>query len=429
VPDSKYPDTQLPFSEAIDFFRKKLRLPTSGWTDIWQEQHSHAFVVAGAAHDALVEDFYNAIMKAKWAGGGYEEFKQSFQDIAAKHGWSYNGSPGWRSRIIYDTNVTQSYNAGRYQQMMAVKHLRPYWEYEHTSIEHPRLEHKAWSGKILSADDVWWDTHYPQNGWGCKCRVHSLSEFEARQKWEKKGLSGPDQSPPIEMEEKVIGKNGSNPRTVWVAKGIDPGFAYNPGKAFLEPHTVPPLQGYDAVLKQRGEPWPTGFNPPSAPKPTKVPAHIVLPADTAPEVAAQDFLEVFGATMEQGAAFTDAAGSTLAVTKALFQDGQGDFKWLSSAKKAERLKYINLLAMTLIEPDEIWWVWVKDHQDNGRWRLKRRYLRAFELDGSAEYGVSVFEWGRTGWTGSTAFMTNQPSEALRQEYFDKQRNGKLVYQK
>jgi len=385
--------------------------------------------VAGATHDALVEDFYNAIVKAKWAGGGYEEFKQSFQDIAAKHGWSYNGSPGWRSRIIYDTNITQSYNAGRYQQMMAVKHLRPYWEYDHTSIEHPRLEHKAWDSLILPADDEWWNSHYPQNGWGCKCRVHSLSEFEARQKWEKKGLSGPDQSPPIEMEEKVIGKNGSNPRTVWVPKGIDPGFAYNPGKAFLEPHTVPPLQGYDAVLKQRGEPWPTGFNPPLPPKPTKVPAHILLPADTAPEVAVQDFLEVFGATMEQGGAFTDAAGSTLAVTKALFQDGKGDFKWLSSAKKAERLKYINLLAMTLIEPDEIWWVWVKDHQDNGRWRLKRRYLRAFELDGFSEYGVSVFEWGRTGWTGSTAFMTNQPSEALRQEYFDKQRNGRLVYKK
>ena len=427
--DSKYPDTQLPFIEAIDFLKQKIKLPTSGWTDIWQEQHSHAFVVAGATHDALIEDFYNAIVKAKWAGGGYDEFKQSFQDIATKHGWSYNGSPGWRSRIIYDTNITQSYNAGRYQQMMAVKHLRPYWEYDHTSIEHPRLEHKAWDGLILSADDPWWDTHYPQNGWGCKCRVHSLSEFEARQRWEKKGLSGPDQAPPIEWEEKVVGKTGSNPRTVRVPKGIDPGFAYNPGKAFLEPHTVPPLQGSDAVLKQRGEPWPTGFNPPSALKPTKVPTHIVLPADTAPEVAMPDFLEVFGATMEQGAAFTDAAGSTLAVTKALFQDGKGDFKWLASVKKAERLRYINLLAMTLIEPDEIWWVWVKDHQDNGRWRLKRRYLRAFELDGTTEYGVVVFEWGRTGWTGSTAFMTNQPSEALRQEYFDKQRNGKLVYQK
>ncbi len=31
--------------------------------------------MAGAAHDALVEDFYNAIQKAKWEGGGYDEFR------------------------------------------------------------------------------------------------------------------------------------------------------------------------------------------------------------------------------------------------------------------------------------------------------------------------------------------------------------------
>lgn len=85
--------------------------------------------------------------------------------------------------------------------------------------------------------------------------------------------------------------------------------------------------------------------------------------------------------MEQDVAFTDAAGSTLAITKALFQDGKGDFKWLSSGKKAERLQYINLMAMALIEPDGIWWVWVKDHHDHGKWRLKRRYLRAFTIDG------------------------------------------------
>lgn len=423
------PPAQLPFSEAIDFFAKKIKLPTSGWTDIWQEQHSHAFVVAGAAHDALVEDLYNAIAKAKWAGGGYDEFKQSFQDIAAKHGWAYNGSAGWRSKIIYDTNITQSYNAGRYQQMMAVKHLRPYWEYDHTSIEHYRKEHKAWDGLILSADDVWWNTHYPQNGWGCKCRVHSLSEYEAAQKWTVKGLSGPDQAPPIEWEEKVVGKNGSDPRTVRVPKGIDPGFAYNPGKAYLEPLTVPPLTGHDATLQQRQKPWPTDFVKPGKAKPTNVSSKIINPPSAVPEEAVSEYLDVFGATMDHGVAFTDAAGSTLAVTKALFQDGKGDFKWLASAKKAERLQYINLLAMTLIEPDEIWWVWVKDHGENGRWRLKRRYLRAFTIDGEKTYAVTVFEWGSNGWTGSTTFMTNQPTEELREEYFDKQRNGRLVYQK
>lgn len=417
------------FDQAIDFYRNKIKLPTSGWTDIWQEQHSHAFVVAGAAHDALVEDFYNAIQKAKWEGGGYDEFRTRFDEIVAKHGWAHNGSPGWRSKIIYDTNITQAYNAGREKQMMDMIHIRPYGQYRHTSIEHPRLEHKAWDGLIIPLDDPWWDTHTPQNAWGCKCKKYSLSRTEAKQMWDKAGKSGPDAAPPIEMVERVVGKNGSNPRTVWVPKGIDPGFAYNPGKSWLEPHTVPPLQGYNAVLEERGTPWPTGFTPPPIPKMTKIPASMLLPADIAPEVAVADFLDVFGASMDQGAAFTDAAGSSLAITKALFQDGNGEFKWLAQLDKADRLRYVNLLAMTLIEPDEIWWAWVQDTKDKGRWRLKRRYLKAFDIEGTGEFSFAVFEWGTTGWTGSTTFMANQKSEEFRQAYFNRQRNGRLVYKK
>lgn len=426
---------QLQFKEAIDFYKQKIRLPSSGWTDIWQEQNSHGFVVAGAAQDALLEDLYNAVAQAK-ESGGYDVFKKSFNDIVAKHGWAHSGTPGWRSKVIYDTNITQAYNAGREKQMQAVKHLRPYGMYRHTSIEHPRLEHKAWNGLILPLDDPWWDTHTPQNGWGCKCRKYSLSRLEASREWEKNGKTGPDTAPPIEWEERVVGKNGTNPRTVRTPKGIDPGFAYNPGKAWLEPQTVPPLQGYDAVLKERNAQWPTGFTPPPTPTPTVVPKSVLLPPNTAPEVAVADFLDVFGASMDEGAAFTDVAGSTLAITKALFQDGSGEFKWLSRPEKATRLEYVNLLAMTLIEPDEIWWNWEEDRNwsDNNpgapkRWRLKRRYLRAFEIEGTGEYGVSVFEWGKTGWTGSTAFMAEPKSDKQRLKYFDKQRIGRLVFHK
>lgn len=422
----------LPFSEAIDFFKAKIKLPSSGWTDIWQEQHSFGFIVAGATTDSLVEDFYNAIAKAK-ESGGYEVFKKSFGDIVAKHGWAHNGSPGWRSKIIYDTNVTQAYNAGRYKQMMAVKHLRPYWQYKHTSIEHPRLEHKAWSGKIIPADDPWWDTHYPQNGWGCKCRVYSLSRSEASREWEKNGKNGPDEAPPIEWEERVVGKKGTNPRTVRTPVGIDPGFSYNPGKAWLEPHTVPPLTGYDTALKERGTPWPSGFNPPSMREPTKLPGSVRLPPGTPPDEAVKDYLGLFGATLEQGVTFTDEAGSTLAISKALFVKGvdkdSGDFKWLSQPDKARRLEDIKLLAMALIEPDEIWWNWERSRDDKGRWLLRRRYLKFFQIEGSDEYGIAVFEWGKAGWTGSTTFMASQKTPEERAAYFDKQRIGRLIYQK
>lgn len=310
--------------------------------------------------------------------------------------------------------------------MYALRHVRPILIYDHTSIEHPRLQHKAWDGMTFEFDDPILDIISPTNGYGCNCRLHSMTRTEAQKYWASNGKTGPD-TLELKWETKLVGKNGSQPREVLTPEGIDPGFAYNPGKAYLEPLTVPPLQGYDAVLKERGITVPaTKLN---MPKPTKIDPAAILPADHPPEDAVADFLDVFGADMEVGSVFTDAANASLVISKALFTDGKGEFKWLAKENKANRLQYINFLAMTLVDPDEIWWVWVKDNKEAGRWRLKRRYLKAFEVDGTQEFGVAVFEWGNTGWGGATTFMQTQKTEAEKHKYFDKQRTGRMVYQK
>lgn len=419
---------QLPFKQAIKYHSDKIKLPTSDYTSIWEQQHAKAFVVAGAQSDALLEDIYNAVWDAKQHGGGYQDFKLGFPDIATKHGWEYNGVPGWRSRVIYNTNVKQAYNAGRWQQMESVKHLRPFLQYDHTSIEHPRLIHKAWDEMIFEFDDPIVDIISPQNGYGCNCRWRSLSRTQAEKFWTASGKNGPDKLV-LKWETKIVGKRGSQPREVLTPEGIDPGFAYNPGKAYLEPLTVPPLQGYDAVLKERGAAWPTSFKRPELSKPMRIDKSVLLPADTEPAAAVSDFLDVFGADLDVGSVFTDAANTSLVISKALFTDGAGDFKWLAKENKANRLQYINLLAWAIAEPDEIWWAWVKDNKENGRWRLKRRYLKAFEIEGTNEYAMAVFEWGRTGWTGATTFMQTQKTDAEKLKYFDKQRIGRMVYKK
>lgn len=422
---------RLPFKEAIDFYKAKVKLPSSSWADIWQDQHSLAFIVAGAAEDDLIQDLYNAIHQAKTEGMGYADFQKAFPQIAAKYGWSYNGAPGWRSRVIYDTNVTQAYNAGREKQMQAIKHLRPYGLYRHTSIEHPRLEHMAWDGLILPLDDPWWDTHTPQNDWGCKCKKYSLSKTEAVRWWEARGKTGPDTAPPIEWEVRQVGPKGTAPRTVKTPKGIGPGFAYNPGKAWLEPHTVRPLEGYDDVLKERGYVWPTNKPKPAMPALTQISPNVLQPinSNADAEQAVDDFLDVFGATQQAPAVFTDVTGVTLAVSVALFQNGQGTFKWLTEPTKRGRLAYINLLAMTLAAPDEVWWAWEASRDKPGKWLLRRRYLKGFEVAGSKEFGLGIFEWGGDGWSGATVFMPDRKTESAREGYFDKQRAGRLVYKK
>jgi len=223
---------KLPFSQAIDYFRRKVNLATDAWDDIWGEMHTRAFVVAGATKEALLDDLRTAVDKAISTGTTLAEFRKDFDTIVKKNGWSYNGERGWRTAVIYDTNLSVAYSAGRYRQMSlpAVKSVRPYFRYLPSSSADKRAEHIAWYNLVLPQDDPFWDAHMPPNGWGCKCGVTSVSVRElARLQQEEADSPYPIRTaaPEVQMVEHVNKKTG---QVLSVPEGIDPGWDYNPGK-------------------------------------------------------------------------------------------------------------------------------------------------------------------------------------------------------
>ena len=123
---ASFEHNRLPFAEQIAFFRVKLNLPTATWTDLWDEGHDEGFVIAGAMRVALLEDLRTAVDSAIAEGTTLATFRSHFDATVAKHGWSYNGGRDWRMRVIYDTNLRQSYAAGRWRQLEALKEMRPY---------------------------------------------------------------------------------------------------------------------------------------------------------------------------------------------------------------------------------------------------------------------------------------------------------------
>lgn len=160
----------LPFDEAIAFLRNKLSIPTATWTELWKAMHTRAFTVAGALKSDLLEDLREAVDKAIAEGTTLETFRQDFDRIVEKTGWSYKGERGWRTRTILETNIRTSYAAGRWKQMTDpdVVKTRPYLIYRHGDSVVPRPLHLSWDGLVLPPDDPWWKEHYPPNGWGCK---------------------------------------------------------------------------------------------------------------------------------------------------------------------------------------------------------------------------------------------------------------------
>ena len=216
----------LPFREAIRFFRAKQRIPTAAWTDIWQAQHAKAFVVAGAQREALLADFQGAIAKALEDGTTLAEFRRDFDAIVARHGWRFKGGRDWRSRVIFDTNLRSAHAAGKWEQIERLKDSAPFLRYVAVLDDRTRPDHAAWHGTVLPADDPWWDTHYPPNGWYCRCTVQQLSERDL----ERRSLTVSAAAPPAPLVTHTVA-TPAGPRTVRIPEGIDPGFAFNAGKA------------------------------------------------------------------------------------------------------------------------------------------------------------------------------------------------------
>ena len=220
----------LPFTEAIDFVRDKIPIPTKTWSDITNAMHGRAFVIAGANNTEIVSDFHESIIKAIESGTDITAFRKDFDAIVKKHGWSYNGKRGWRSSIMLDTNLSTAYSAGREKQRRTPAVVKAFPNNTYRTMDDGRVRpfHRSWNNVTLPHDDPWWNTHLPPNGWRCRC-------------WTEPSAGTPDDSAPSDGT--VAWKNPATGKTEMIPAGIDPGFAYNPADASWGKFTNDKLAG------------------------------------------------------------------------------------------------------------------------------------------------------------------------------------------
>ena len=150
-------------------------------------------------------------------------FRSQFDKIVADHGWDYKGGRDWRTKVIYRQNMLSSYAAGRWQQLNEPELLkfRPFWQYHHNdAVTNPRPEHLAWNSLVLRADDPWWKSHFPPNGWLCRCYISAVGVDKF------KGQSAPDDGTSTYIDR--YGEAHIHP------KGVDYGFDYAPGASFTQ---------------------------------------------------------------------------------------------------------------------------------------------------------------------------------------------------
>lgn len=397
----------LPFQEAIDFFRRKVDLPTRKYDDLRHGAHVRGWSVAGVTNMEMLGDFRTAMEKARSQGTGLEEFRKDFDAIVERTGWKFYARGdteekrrAWRAGVIYRTNMRTSHMAGRYKQMSepGVLAYRPWWRYRHSGAEHPRKYHLALDGKVFRATDPIWKVIFPPNGWGCGCDVEALSDRQMRQA----GKTGPDPQPdwlqPYEAKDPRTGQT----ETRW--PGVDRGWEYNVGEEALAGLVPPELA---APLKPAGE-ISAPVNLPPLPPARAVDAARLMPEGLPSEDYAKAFLAEFGADLDRPAFHRDPSGGIVTVDRSLFTD----------RKAGERDRYARVLADAVRDPDEIWVNWVTDAA--GNLTLMRTYLRQVMI-GTQRLGV-LFGWSPRGWLGRVG-------SDVRPGDIEKQRRGALLYRR
>lgn len=214
-----------PFAEQLEFFRKKINLPSERWDDIKKSAHDRAFMVAGANKADLLDDLRKTIDQCIAEGKSLGWYQKNFEEIVKKHGWTGWTGEGtkagrdWRTTITYQTNMSVSYAAGRWKQLHDPDLIksRPYLTYHHADgVRRPRPLHLSWNGFTAPRDHEFWLTHACPNGWRCHCFISAVSEEDYNA-----AKSAGRHEPPD-------GWNNIDPKT-GEQVGIDKGFGYAPG--------------------------------------------------------------------------------------------------------------------------------------------------------------------------------------------------------
>lgn len=238
----------LPFDDAIAAFRARtgdLR-PTFAWQDLFEADHARSFTVAKSAGFDILGDISKGL-QGGLNGGTSRDFVKELTPILQEKGWwgrSLQMDPQTgemvaaqlgsvrRLKLIFDVNMRVSYAAGHWASFERNKAARPYLRYVAILDQATRPEHAARHNLCLPVDHPYWDVWAPPCGWNCRCTLQSLSQHDVdRMQGQLKF------APPAEVY-----RDWTNKRTGEVTRlpeGIDPGWAYNPGRA-----------GFDALQGQ-----------------------------------------------------------------------------------------------------------------------------------------------------------------------------------
>lgn len=190
--------------EALRFWEAKDIAPGFSFEDVWAEEHLRAFTAAKFMREDVLTFTKEHLAQALSQGQTFEDFSRGLEARLREAGWwgqqeVQDPETGERQRVdvpsrlalIFETNMRTARAAGQWDRIQRTKESHPFLLYQLGPAIRHRPEHVELAGTLLPAEHPFWQSHYPPNGYLCKCWVRQVSNPEAR-RLDGQGVSIPE---------------------------------------------------------------------------------------------------------------------------------------------------------------------------------------------------------------------------------------------
>jgi len=375
-------DFNLAPKDAIDYLNGKGFELSYNYDELVGEIQHKVFTVAKVTRLDLLQDIHSSLVAAQKSGIRFDDWLKDIKPNLQKKGWwgekeiidKRTGEVrtvrigSRRLKHIFRTNMRVAHSVQRYKKMRALTNA-VYWRYVSALKPTTRDDHSRLHGVTLHRDNPFWNINYPPNDHGCLCKVRAYTEKELKRR-------------KISIEEKA-------PDSI-----AHPDWAHDVGAGSK-------ISGISKLELDNS-------------------LQVIRPNTALDELTDAQLKSRFyqQLNIEEGGLYIDKVGDPMWVSEELFTAAIGH----SKLKKRNRHLYIDELAKTISDPDEIFLE--LQTLDKGGSRIVKRMFRYFQNEkGKTQAFVSTFKYEKDKTIGITAHVID------KQTSVDKSRRERLIYRK
>ena len=169
--------------DAVRFLEKQGIEVTWNWKEQLAKIKEHVFTVSKVSSADVLQTLHDELNKAMENGTTYKDFKKNLNPLLVQKGYeTKDDGTAWRLDTIFRTNMQSAYMGGRFGEMVEVAEEFPFWQYIAVLDNRTRPSHRSLAKKVVKNTDKLWHTHFPPNGYNCRCRVRALSAEDVKVK-------------------------------------------------------------------------------------------------------------------------------------------------------------------------------------------------------------------------------------------------------